>query len=69
MSTNSASLEAPGNGAIWVVQVLGAVLFFIAGFAKLSGDEQMIQTFADVTGGRENQKGVTDVVSGSPFPT
>jgi putative oxidoreductase len=48
MSTNSASLEAPGNGAIWVVQVLGAVLFFIAGFPKLSGDEQMIQTFAAI---------------------
>jgi putative oxidoreductase len=31
-----------------VVQVLGAVLFFIAGFAKLSGDEQMIQTFAAI---------------------
>ena len=48
MSTNSASLEAPGNGALWVVQILGAVLFFIAGFAKLSGDEQMIQTFAAI---------------------
>jgi putative oxidoreductase len=45
MSTNSASLEAPRDGALWVVQVFGAALFFIVGFAKLSGDEQMVQTF------------------------
>jgi putative oxidoreductase len=48
MSTNAASLEAPQNGVLWVVQVLGAMLLFLAGFAKLSGDEQMIQTFAAV---------------------
>ena len=46
MSTNATSLETPPNGALWVVQVLGAMLLFLAGFAKLSGDEQMIQTFA-----------------------
>jgi putative oxidoreductase len=45
MSTNAASLEAPRNGVLWVVQVFGATLFFITGFAKLSGDEQMVQTF------------------------
>ena len=48
MSTNAATLEAPRNGALWVIQVFGAVLFFLAGFAKLSGDEQMIQTFAAI---------------------
>jgi uncharacterized membrane protein YphA (DoxX/SURF4 family) len=48
MSTNAVSLEAPRNGALWVVQVFGAVLFFLAGLAKLSGDEQMIQTFAAI---------------------
>jgi hypothetical protein len=48
MSTNAATLEAPRNGALWVIQVFGAVLFFIAGFPKLSGDEQMIQTFAAI---------------------
>jgi putative oxidoreductase len=48
MSTNTASLEAPGNGSLWVFQVLGAILFFMAGFAKLSGDEQMVQTFAAI---------------------
>ena len=48
MSTNTASLEAPGNGTLWVFQVLGALLFFIAGFAKLSGDEQMVQIFTAV---------------------
>jgi putative oxidoreductase len=45
MSTNAASLEASRNGVLWGVQVLGAILFLITGFAKLSGDEQMIQTF------------------------
>ena len=48
MSTNEASLEAPRNGALWVIQVFGAVLFFLAGFAKLSGDEQMVQKFAAI---------------------
>jgi putative oxidoreductase len=48
MSTNTASLEAPGNGSLWVVQVLGTILFFLAGFAKLSGDEQMVETFAAI---------------------
>jgi putative oxidoreductase len=46
MFTKTVSLEAPRNGALWVVQVLGSVLFFISGSAKLSGDEQIIQTFA-----------------------
>ena len=31
-----------------MVQVLGAMLFFLAGFAKLSGDEQMVETFATI---------------------
>jgi putative oxidoreductase len=48
MSTNGASLEAPGNGSLWVVQVLGTILFFTAGFAKLSGDEQMVQMFGAI---------------------
>src|SRR5262249_60657901 len=48
MSTKSVSLEAPGNGSLWVVQVLGALLFFLAGFAMLSGDEQMVETFAAI---------------------
>jgi putative oxidoreductase len=48
MSTNAASLEAPRNGILWVIQVFGAMLFFMAGFAKLTGHEQMIQTFAAI---------------------
>jgi putative oxidoreductase len=48
MSTHEASLEATRNGALWVVQALGATLFLISGLAKLSGDDQMIQTFAAV---------------------
>jgi uncharacterized membrane protein YphA (DoxX/SURF4 family) len=45
MSANTASLEAPQNGTLWVFQVFGAALVFIVGFATLSGDEQMIQSF------------------------
>ena len=45
MSTNEASLEAPLNGTLWVIQVLGATLLLISGLAKLSGVEQMIETF------------------------
>src|SRR5262245_2490397 len=48
MSTNASSLEAPENGILWVIQIFGAMLFFIAGFAKLSGDEQMVQIFAAI---------------------
>jgi hypothetical protein len=42
MNTNEASLEAPQNGALWVVQTLGATLFLISGLAKLSGDDQTL---------------------------
>ena len=31
-----------------MIQVFGAVLFFLAGFAKLSGDEQMVQKFVAI---------------------
>jgi uncharacterized membrane protein YphA (DoxX/SURF4 family) len=48
MSTNAVGMEAPRNRALWVVQVLGPILFFLAGFAKLSGDDEMIQTFAAI---------------------
>jgi putative oxidoreductase len=47
MSTNAASLEAPRNGALWVVQVFGATLFLISGLAKL-GDERLIQMFTAI---------------------
>jgi putative oxidoreductase len=47
MSTNEASLEAPQDGALWVVQVFGATLFLISGLAKV-GDEQLIQTFTAI---------------------
>ena len=43
MSTNSASLEAPLSGTLWVIQVLGATLLLISGSAKLSGDETTLR--------------------------
>jgi putative oxidoreductase len=45
---NAAGLEAPRDGGLWVVQVLGATLLLTAGLTKLSGDEQMIETFAAI---------------------
>jgi putative oxidoreductase len=49
MTTDAASLEAPRNGALWVVQVFGATLFLISALAKLSGDDQVMQTFAAIS--------------------
>jgi len=46
MPENAVSLEAPLNGTLWVIQLLGAILALILGLAKLSGDEQMIRTLA-----------------------
>src|SRR5919106_1224026 len=54
MSTNTARLELPEiskgrNAVLWVLQVLGAAIFFMIGLMKLSGNEQMAQMF-DVIG-------------------
>jgi putative oxidoreductase len=48
MSANADILEAPQNGALWVVQVFGATLFLISGLGKLSGDHHMIQSLAAI---------------------
>jgi putative oxidoreductase len=47
MSTNATGLEAPLNGALWVIQVLGAILATEVGLAK-SDNEQLIQSFASI---------------------
>jgi putative oxidoreductase len=54
MSTDTASLEAfemskGKNAVLWLLQVLGAAMFFMSGFIKLLGNEQMVQMF-DVIG-------------------
>jgi DoxX-like family len=61
MSTNAVSLEASRNGVLWGVQVLRAILFLIYRVAKLSGDEQMIQTF-DAAGIRQWLRYVTALI-------
>ena len=40
--------EASRNGVLWVVQVLGAILLLISGLVKLSGVEQITETFHGV---------------------
>jgi uncharacterized membrane protein YphA (DoxX/SURF4 family) len=37
------------NTFLWVLQALGAAMFFISGLMKLSGNEQMVQMF-DIVG-------------------
>jgi putative oxidoreductase len=65
VSTNEASLEAPLNGTLWVLQLLGAILSFIVGFAKLSGDERMVQMFTAVGIGQwfRHVTGLSEVAS------
>jgi putative oxidoreductase len=48
VATNADSLEADKNGALWVVQVFGATLFFLTGTVKLAGGEQVVQMFAAI---------------------
>jgi uncharacterized membrane protein YphA (DoxX/SURF4 family) len=48
MAAKAVILEAPRDGALWVVQVFGAILSLVAGLAKLSGDEQMIEMFTAI---------------------
>jgi putative oxidoreductase len=69
MFTKTENLEAPRNGALWVVQILGAVLFFISGSAKLSGDEEIIQTCAAAGIGQwfRYATGIIDVASAILF--
>jgi uncharacterized membrane protein YphA (DoxX/SURF4 family) len=50
MATNTIGLEMPRigkgkNAALWLLQVLGAAIFFMSGWMKLSGNEQMVQMF------------------------
>jgi uncharacterized membrane protein YphA (DoxX/SURF4 family) len=39
------SLSKGKTVALWVLQILGAAVFFMAGLAKLSGDDHMVQVF------------------------
>jgi len=50
MSTDVAGLAAPRiskgkNIFLWLLQLIGAAVFFMSGFMKLSGNEQMVQMF------------------------
>lgn len=54
-STASAELGEIGKGqnaVLWVLQVLGAAMFFMSGWVKLSGNEQMVQMFDAIGGGQ-----------------
>lgn len=36
------------NIALWILQILTAAVFLMAGFAKLSGDPKMVEAFANI---------------------
>lgn len=60
--TNRQESSTALNVTLWLLQIAGAAMFFMAGFSKLSGDPQMVglfdaigvgQWFRYVTGGIE----------------
>jgi hypothetical protein len=60
--THDQHLSTAKNVALWALQILTAAAFLMAGFAKLSGQPEMVETFdkigvgqwfRDVTGGIE----------------
>src|SRR5579872_1729959 len=48
VSTNSQSLSKAKNISLWALQILTATAFLLAGFAKLSGQPMMVETFEKV---------------------
>ena len=46
--TNDQRSSRAKNVALWAVQILTAVAFLMAGFAKLSGQPEMVETFDKV---------------------
>ena len=49
MTTRSTSLAGKSmNAALWILQIGGAAMFFMAGIPKLMGDEQFVQVFETI---------------------
>ena len=48
VSINSQSLSKAKNISLWALQILTATAFLCAGFAKLSGQPMMVETFEKV---------------------
>jgi uncharacterized membrane protein YphA (DoxX/SURF4 family) len=46
--TNDQRLSKAKNAALWALQILTAAAFLMAGFAKLSGQPMMVETFDKV---------------------
>jgi putative oxidoreductase len=45
LTTTSPSTAKAKNAVLWIFQILGAVMFFMAGYKKLTGDPMMIGLF------------------------
>lgn len=48
VSTNSQSISKAKNISLWALQILTAAAFLVAGFAKLSGQPMMVETFEKI---------------------
>jgi uncharacterized membrane protein YphA (DoxX/SURF4 family) len=48
VSTNRQSLSKAKNISLWGLQILTAIAFLFAGFAKLSGQPMMVETFEKI---------------------
>lgn len=48
MTTKTKKERYAKNLTLWVLQILGAAMFLMAGFSKLSGSEPMVQAFAAI---------------------
>jgi putative oxidoreductase len=48
VSTNSQSISKAKNISLWALQILTAAAFLMAGFAKLSGQPMMVETFEKI---------------------
>ncbi|XZE56356.1 DoxX family protein [Planctomycetaceae bacterium SH139] len=48
MTTNETKKFTPANIALWVLQVLLAAMFLMAGISKLMGQEMMVQNFETI---------------------
>lgn len=48
ISTNSQAVSKAKNISLWALQILAAAAFLTAGFAKLSGQPMMVETFEKI---------------------
>lgn len=48
MSHNASTTSKPVNIALWIIQILLAIMFVMAGLAKVTGDATMVENFEKI---------------------